>query len=123
MKRLQPPVQIWKESAETLARSVQGYDPGLAFLSWARLKNPSFCNTLCSFFQDNFLAMGTSPEELFFQFVLLLTTFGQHNPTAPYPAACEAELSSSTERQAGLVLHTQAVRSSREKLLCTNKVC
>lgn len=55
--------------------------------------------------------------------MLLLTTFGQHNLTCTYPAACEAELNSSTERKDGMGLHTQAVRSSREKLLCTNKVC
>lgn len=112
MKGLQPLVQMWKESAETLVRSVQGYDLGLAFLSWARLRNTSCFSSLCSFLQDDFLAMGTSPEEEFVvQFVLLLTTFGQHNLTGTNPAAWEAEL------------HTQAERASREKLLCTNKEC
>lgn len=118
------PVQMWKESAETLARSVQGYDLGLAFLSWARFRNTSCFNSLFFFFWDNTLAMGTSPEEeLFVQSLLFLTTSGQYNLTGTYPAAWEAELKGSTEKQAGTVLHTQAVRSSREKLLCTNKVC
>lgn len=66
--------------------SVQGYDLGLAFLSWARLRNTSCFNSLCSFFQDSFLAVGTSPaKELFVQFVLLLTTFGQPSLTGTCP--------------------------------------
>lgn len=50
------PVQKWKESTDILARSIQGYDLGLPFLSWARLRNTSCFDNLCPFFQDNFLA-------------------------------------------------------------------
>lgn len=122
MKGLQPLLQF--KCGRKVLKPLPDLYKVTTFLSWARLRNTSCFNSLCFFFWDNILAMGTSPEEeLFVQSLLFLTTSGQYNLTGTYPAAWEAELKGSTEKQAGTVLHTQAVRSSREKLLCTNKVC
>ena len=117
------PIQKWKESTDIIVRSIQGYDLGLAFLSWVRLRNASCFDNLCTFFQDNFHALGTLPEEgLLAQctnepFVQLavpfVTTSGEYNLNgASHPATEEAELKGNTQKQAGMMPCTQAVRSS-----------
>jgi len=62
---------------------------------------------------------------LFVQLVVLfLVTSGQHNLNGTcHSAPEEAELKDNSQRQAGMMPCTQAVRSSREKLLCTNEAC